>query len=400
MVCFGTCLFVGVIAWCLWCLGFVTPRTALASNGRDKVAVKLSPVNPANPTDAANPMDEEVLRACGIGDSVLHQTARAMVQRTFKGSWTDLEVEQHLEHSAYPYPHARTWSLRAKRVDRVYAKERLARWVASLPQATQRRCGIASVRDSVRGEAVVVVTVPVLAHFTSDLPKAMTRSGWVGVRARVVAPCTGARVVVLGPWGGPHTVPASFDRDNQTIVSGFTADRPGYWWVQILADLANGPEPVLQGQVRVGQQESRKALAAVPGLLAGKGLADDEAIYAKLNEARANHGVGHVTRLPQLDALARQHTEEMISRKLLAHDVGRGTPAHRVGQSGITASEVGENIAKAATPELAHKALWKSLSHRQNMLHSRYRHVGIAARKDASGTLWLTQIFTSTLQPL
>jgi uncharacterized protein YkwD len=73
--------------------------------------------------------------------------------------------------------------------------------------------------------------------------------------------------------------------------------------------------------------------------------------------------------------------------------VGDGTPQARIHAAGIQVVVAGENVAHAANLRRAHRALWSSPSHRDNMLHPRFDVVGIGIAEDEDGTVWVCQVF-------
>jgi uncharacterized protein YkwD len=75
------------------------------------------------------------------------------------------------------------------------------------------------------------------------------------------------------------------------------------------------------------------------------------------------------------------------------HDAGDGSPDERVRAAGVTVSLVGENVARAASATLAHRALWASPSHRSNLLEPNYQVVGIGVVRDEDGTVWVSELF-------
>jgi uncharacterized protein YkwD len=134
--------------------------------------------------------------------------------------------------------------------------------------------------------------------------------------------------------------------------------------------------------------------AAAPGEDAGRGAkGDDDALYRMVNAARASEGVGAIARDAALERLARQHSEAMKRAKMVGHDVGDGDPRARVDASGISVHVVGENAASATTLEGAHRALWASPSHRENLLFARFSRAGVAVVRGDDGSVWVTELF-------
>lgn len=306
-----------------------------------------------------------------------------------------IELGRNLRGLGEPHPGARAWTLAARSVDRAEAMKRLERWLASLPPGPMRRCGVASVQDSERGEAIAVVTVPVFAVLRRAIPGHVRQGAWITIDATVRARANGAKVVVLGPRGAPRGIPTSFDSRTRRIVARFMVDQAGAWLVQVLATTDSGPRPVLEAAVSVGDAVKPSRPDVVPGILAGQRYSDPaDALTAMLGEARHDEGLPPLLRDPVLDRVALEHVRRMMQAGLVAHDVGDGTPPDRVAEAGVTAGEVGENVSRAATPALAHRSLWESPSHRRNLLHERYRRVGVAALRDARGEVWAAQVFT------
>lgn len=252
-------------------------------------------------------------------------------------------------------------------------------------------------KDVRHGDAVAVVTVDALADLRREIPRKVRQGTWITVDASTRVPATSAKVVVLGPRGLPFTVPTSFDAATGQIVARFNADAPGAWMVQALAALEVGPLPVLEARVYVGVDTPRdhRTVEAPGERLAASEPDDARALHAMLDAARATQGLPPLDRDVRLDRVAAAHVQEMMAVGELGHDVGDGTPPSRLEQAGIVAREAGENVARAPSAALAHRALWWSPSHRTNMLHARYSRVGIAAQRDAAGLLWVTQVFTN-----
>jgi uncharacterized protein YkwD len=127
----------------------------------------------------------------------------------------------------------------------------------------------------------------------------------------------------------------------------------------------------------------------------GVASSDASSLAWMIDVARQSEGVPPVRRSAELDAVARAHAERMMRTRKLAHDAGDADPRARLDQALISAHEVGENIAHAATPALAHRALWGSPSHRANLLDRRYGRLGIGTSRDPDGTLWVTELFAT-----
>jgi uncharacterized protein YkwD len=82
----------------------------------------------------------------------------------------------------------------------------------------------------------------------------------------------------------------------------------------------------------------------------------------------------------------------------LGHDVGDGDPADRLASAGIQAKETGENVAHAQSVMLAHRALYASVSHRENLLRGDFKNLGVAVLDDPDGSVWVAQVFSTAFR--
>jgi uncharacterized protein YkwD len=101
-----------------------------------------------------------------------------------------------------------------------------------------------------------------------------------------------------------------------------------------------------------------------------------------------------VSRNAALDAVAHRHVLAMVATGRVAHDVGDGLPHERLGEAGVTATRVGENVASAPSLRRIHRVLWDSPSHRENLLDPGFSRVGVALVRDGHGKLWAAEVFT------
>ena len=374
-------------------------RTTLVLVAATQLAAQLvfagEPTSPgAGSRHAPDPRNDELLAACGTGKQALHEVARAVVARSLRGEppWSMVELGEHVRARGEPYPIARAWTLRGSQIDRAVAVERLRAWLASHDEGVPLRCGVASVVDSELGEAVAVVAVPVLADLAVAIPRTVSQGRWVTVDAVVRVPVTSGKIVVLRPRGVPRGIPTAFDASAQRVSGRFMADHEGIWSVQVVATTASGPKPVIEVEFRVGDGKAKPSGSA-PGEDAGQELPDDQAMVAMINAARASEGLRWLVRDAVADEVAREHVRGMMAAGIVGHDVGKGSPPERASKAGLTSQEVGENVSRASSVTLVHRALWKSPSHRANTLHSRYERVGVGAMRDARGVVWVAVLF-------
>jgi uncharacterized protein YkwD len=327
------------------------------------------------------PLEREALDACGPGDAGLRQTAGAILERKRRGlPMPDLDAIAAAQRAAgEPHPWARAWAVSAASLERDAVLPRLRAWVGMGRWAKLRRCGVATgvSRDGTR--TLVVVAVDALADL-APLPTRARAGQWLSVEARLRVPARGGRVVLLGPSGAPRTVPSWFD--GSTLRARFAPDRPGELSVQVVADLAGGPRPVLEASVLADvEPPTTDAGQPAPGEDVATAATDADTLAAMIAAARSASAVPALARDPRLDAVAARHAERMARTHELAHDAGDGDPAERVRAEGVDARDLGENVAHAPTLALAHRALWKSPSHRANLLGPFVRF-GVAVVRD------------------
>lgn len=331
---------------------------------------------------------------CGTADAALIDVAGRNVKRQLEGA--DLygadELGFTLRAAGDPHVWPRAFSIAGSAFEDDYLKKKLKGWMDGWSTLGVRRCGLSKSAKADGTTVFAVVAVDALADMTS-LPTTARVSQWITLEGKMLIPATAVKVVLLGPRGAPKTVIASLTKDK--IKSTFSVDQAGQWLVQVLATVSTGPRPVLEALVFAGTTPPTKfTRATVPGEDAGKEIKDDaEAVLKMLNAARVAEGKPALTRDAALDKLAKTHSDEMAKAKMVGHDVGTGDPAARIKAAGIAAKIAGENVASAANPQSAHRALWASPSHRSNMLASEFARVGVAVVKDAEGRVWVTELF-------
>jgi uncharacterized protein YkwD len=349
-------------------------------------------------------MARAALAACGPGDAGLGRTAQAIAERKLRGSpIPDADAIAALQRAAgEPHPWARAWAATGTALDAPALLDSLQRWVTARDPSVRdprspsgplsssmrdplRRCGTAEARSPSGARALVVVVADALADLTA-IPTRARVGQWLTVEARMHVPATGGRVIVLGPDGSPHAVPTSFE--GGMLRARFGA-QPGETTVQVVADVAGGPRPVLEATVFTDTPPAPEA-AAAPGEDAAAGAGDEEHLAAMIAAARAWTGLPSLARDPRLDGVARAHAARMLATHRLSHDLGDGDPMDRMRSAGVDAREAGENVAHAATLELAHRATWLSPSHRANLL-GRFARVGVAVVRDTTGDAWIVE---------
>jgi uncharacterized protein YkwD len=338
---------------------------------------------------------ELFLAQCDSGDGALARVAERFARRQSEGS-APLDVSEisfALRAEGSPYVWPRAWTLEGGDVTSPAAVSRMQAWLSGFDDGGERRCGVALAEAKERS-VLAAVAIDALADL--DPLRVEVRSGsWVDISASLLVPASDARFVVLGPSGAPRSVPTSFD--GKRARARFSADRPGAFLVQLLANVAGGPRPVLEATVYADARPPSSyfgdAAPGEPKTPLSPHVDQAEALLAMVNQARASERSPALRRVASLDAIATRHAEAMRKQKRIAHDAGDGDPRARVEAASLDVLAAGENVAHALDITRAHRALWASPSHRENLLQPRFDGVGIGIALDADGSIWVCEVF-------
>lgn len=96
---------------------------------------------------------------------------------------------------------------------------------------------------------------------------------------------------------------------------------------------------------------------------------------------------------PELSKAAKVHTKEMVRANSLHH-----TPSDVLRRRVTNWVELGENVGVGSTVTSLHQAFMDSTAHRDNILRSSYRYVGVGVVKK-DGRMWVTVIFEARSNP-
>jgi hypothetical protein len=355
------------------------------------------------PIDASllAPAERSALSRCGPGERGLLDAAQAVVTEKLQGlpvpETETLSFVQHARGEPHPWP--RVWVATGRAGFDQSTFRELDAWLASTSTTELvplRRCGVASGVSSNGTMALAVVAIDALADL-APIPTRVRTGQWVTVEARMLVPARDGKIVILGPSGVPRTVPTWFD--GTTLRGRFAPESPGEHSLQVVANVAAGPRPVIEATILVDLDPSAAtARHDAPGEHPLDGPANDgDGLARMLAEARVFSGMKPLVRDPRLDAIALAHAAHMARAHRLAHDVGDGDPLDRLHDAGLEPRDAGENVALASTIALAHRALWWSPSHRANMLRDERNRFGIGVIRDERGQAWAVELFASGL---
>jgi uncharacterized protein YkwD len=340
----------------------------------------------------ASGLEAKLSELCAEADGGLEVVARRIAERTLadRPVLDPGQLNTELRAAGSPYVWPRSWSLSGAHIEPADAEDRVTRFLASFGDGGKRVCGVAEVISDKR-QAVALVAVDALAELR-PVPTRSHAGKWLTIEADILAPVDRAKVVVLGPRGAPRELPTSLS--GKTVRARFAPNEPGSWLLQIVATVSTGPRPVLEAFVHADVEPPiAYQMTRAPGEDGVSADADPvDSVTRMVNAARTSEGLGSLKRDSRLDQVAREHAEAMQKTRSLGHDVGDGMVKDRVEALGLSPRVVGENVARAETPERAHRAIWASPSHRGNLLEPRYDSLGVGAVRGPDG-LWVCEVF-------
>ena len=103
-----------------------------------------------------------------------------------------------------------------------------------------------------------------------------------------------------------------------------------------------------------------------------------------MNEARAAHGLGPLRQDRTLAKAALAHSRDMIRRDVLGH-YGFVQRMQRAGVRGFVGENLAWGVGETASPSVIVQRWLDSPAHRFNLLHPRFRKVGLAVPVGAFG---------------
>jgi uncharacterized protein YkwD len=118
---------------------------------------------------------------------------------------------------------------------------------------------------------------------------------------------------------------------------------------------------------------------------AGAATTAEKAVHEMINEARAQAGVRLFPLSKRLSRIAHRHSKVMASR---------GTLFHSCLTCAISGDwrKLGENVGYGPSRDSVQDQLMASAPHRANILHPKFRRVGVGVVRQG-GLVWVTQIF-------
>jgi len=114
-----------------------------------------------------------------------------------------------------------------------------------------------------------------------------------------------------------------------------------------------------------------------------------------VNVEREARGLEPLELNPALSETARRHSQKMLDRGEVSHEVDGSPMQERIRNVVPNACRFGENITKHYTIEYALSDLMGSEGHRANLLDPEFTGIGIGIVRDKDGVLYITQDFFS-----
>ena len=351
---------------------------------------------------AASDREAELLSRCGRGEEGLRQVAAQIAHERTEGKpRLDLDaLTFDLRAAGEPHVWPRAWVAAGKTLDRATTLAKLEAWGATFQPAGERRCGVATAVSKDGTQVVAAVALDAVADL-APLPTRAHVGMSLTLDAHFLVSASNAHVLVQGPDEDPRAIPAWIQTENGEphLRARFLPDRPGAFTVQVVAEAASGPRPMLEARVFADvPPPAQFEEGAAPGENAPAYEGEADQLTAMVGGLRRWAGLGPLARDARLDALAAAHAARMKAARTVGHDVGDGDPIDRLSHMGASAHLVGENVAHAATTRLAHRALYESPSHRANLLRAEFDRLGVAVVRDSDGSVWVSEEFAAGLE--
>ncbi len=251
-------------------------------------------------------------------------------------------------------------------------------------------------------ERVVAVLVSSGGLYLDPIKRRVTPGERVVVRGSVPRQVTGLTLALATPDGVFRDVKAKLDGDRfeGTVAMGKAR---GLAYLELIADLPSGPEPLAQLELHVGEPIAEKLSGAFgPD---ESGIQSEKAAEAYIRDLiaadRARFGLARLQRHSALDAAARVHSRDLVKHQYFAHRSPRtGSVSDRVKAQQYKSQIVAENIAGNPSLHDAQQGLMYSLGHRKNLLSRDVTDLGVGVALDTRGSSrrWLvTQVFAKPL---
>lgn len=118
-------------------------------------------------------------------------------------------------------------------------------------------------------------------------------------------------------------------------------------------------------------------------------------LFKKVNEERRKLAIDELIWDPKLVPVGRSHAKDMWERSYFSHYSPEGKDVgDRLNKANIKYTLAGENLALAPTVSTAHTGLMNSQGHRENILNSQFKKIGIGVIDNGYYGKMFVQVFT------
>jgi uncharacterized protein YkwD len=127
---------------------------------------------------------------------------------------------------------------------------------------------------------------------------------------------------------------------------------------------------------------------------------DEKGIFDLANKEREKEKLPALELNQLLVKAARDHSANMAKKRELNHLLDDKNPGQRAEAAGYHWMSVAENIAtgETETPATVVKLWMESKLHRENILNTEFRDIGVGIAKNDKGEIYYTQVFGTPLK--
>jgi len=145
--------------------------------------------------------------------------------------------------------------------------------------------------------------------------------------------------------------------------------------------------------VQPGSSESIPITSEPRGLVVDE--VSEQELFRLVNEERVSKGIPALVWRTEIVPVARAHARDMWERQYFGHYSPEGEDVgDRLQKGGVSYFLAGENLALAPTVQTAHNGLMNSQGHRENILDTEFRSIGIGVIDNGVYGKMFVQVFT------